>query len=88
MKTSKHAHPIIVPFLSNSPSRVPLDTATSSSAALAATYAAAAQSKATLRSYADDMRHFRAHGGSVPATPEFVAEYLARFAGVLAVATL
>ncbi|PIL44595.1 integrase [Massilia eurypsychrophila] len=34
------------------------------------------------------MRHFRQHGGSVPATPEFVAEYLASFAGVLAVATL
>ena len=34
------------------------------------------------------MRHFRQHGGTVPATPEFVAEYLASFAGVLAVATL
>lgn len=88
MKTSNHTQSLIVPFPTNLPATRQLKTTAGGSAALAATYAAAAQSKATLRSYADDMRHFRQHGGSVPATPEFVAEYLASFAGVLAVATL
>lgn len=88
MKTSKRSQPLIVPFPSNTPSTRILTAATGGSAAVAAIYAAAAQSKATLRSYADDMRHFRQHGGTVPATAEFVAEYLASFAGVLAVATL
>jgi integrase len=88
MKSTKHTKPLIVPFPSNLASKAPHAMSAGSSAALAATFAAAAQSNATLRSYADDMRHFRKHGGSVPATPEFVAEYLARFAGVLAVATL
>ena len=49
---------IIGPLPINSPATVPLKTAAGGSAARAATYAAAAQSKATLRSYADDMRHF------------------------------
>ena len=88
MKTSNRLTPLVVPFPSTSVSSRSIETAVGSSAALAATYAAAAQSKATLRSYADDMRHFNQHGGSVPATPEFVAEYLARFAGTLAIATL
>ena len=88
MKTSNRLIPLVVPFPSNSRSGRSIETAVGSSAALAASYAAAAQSKATLRSYADDMRHFKQHGGSVPATPEFVAEYLARFAGILAIATL
>lgn len=34
------------------------------------------------------MRHFKQHGGTIPATPVVVAEYLASFAGTLAVATL
>lgn len=48
----------------------------------------AAQSASTKRSYAQDIRHFRANGGKIPCAPETIAEYLASFAGVLAVATL
>lgn len=55
---------------------------------LVASYVAAAQSTATTRSYDVDIRHFKQHGGTVPATPVMVAEYLANFAGTLAVATL
>jgi integrase len=47
----------------------------------------AARSESTRRSYAQDMRHFRANA-KFPATPEAVAEYLAKFAGALSVATL
>lgn len=56
--------------------------------ALVASYSAAAQSNATTRSYDADMRHFKQHGGTIPATAAVVAEYLAKFAGTLAVATL
>jgi integrase len=56
--------------------------------ALVASYSAAAQSHATTRSYDADVRHFKQHGGAIPATPTMVAEYLAGFAGTLAVATL
>jgi len=55
---------------------------------LVASYAADAQSNATTRSYDADIRHFRQHGGSIPATPTMVAEYLANFAEILAVSTL
>lgn len=51
-------------------------------------YVHSAQSASTTRSYKNDVSHFKAHGGKIPATPEMVAEYLAKFAGVLAVATL
>jgi integrase len=56
--------------------------------ALVATYTQAAQSASTRHSYAQDLRHFKSNGGKIPATPEIVAEYLAKFAEVLAVATL
>lgn len=56
--------------------------------ALLAGYSAAAQSDATTRSYDAGIRHFELHGGTVPATPTMVAEYLACMAGTLAVATL
>lgn len=56
--------------------------------ALVASYSAAAQSSATTRSYDADIRHFKQHGGTIPATAAMVAEYLATFAGNLAVATL
>ena len=56
--------------------------------ALVAGYSAAAQSDATTRSYDAGIRHFQVHGGTVPATPTMVAEYLACMAGTLAVATL
>lgn len=58
------------------------------SSQLVLSYTDAAQSASTKRSYAQDIRHFKAHGGKFPASPEMVAEYLAKFAGVLAVATL
>ena len=50
-------------------------------------YTQAARSTSTRRSYAQDVRHFKANA-KFPATPEVVAEYLAKFAGVLSVATL
>lgn len=56
--------------------------------ALVASYSAAAQSSATTRAYGTDIRHFQQHGGTIPATAVMVAEYIANFAGVLAVATL
>ena len=56
--------------------------------ALVVGYVDAAQSASTTRSYAQDVRHFKANGGKVPATPEMVADYISRFAGLLAIATL
>jgi len=58
------------------------------SSSLVESYTAAAQSKATQRTYSADLRHFKQHGGTIPATPSMVAEYIANFAGLLAVATL
>lgn len=56
--------------------------------ALVAGYVEAAQSASTTRSYAQDVRHFKANGGKIPASPEMVADYISRFAGLLAIATL
>ena len=56
--------------------------------ALVATYVQAAQSASTTLSYAQDVRHFKANGGRIPATPVMVADYISRFAGSLAIATL
>lgn len=56
--------------------------------ALVTSYSAAAQSNATTRAYDADIRHFKQHGGTIPASAAMVAEYLASFAGILAVATL
>jgi len=50
--------------------------------------AAAAESDSTRRSYAADLRHFKSCGGRIPATPELVANYLAKNSARLAVATL
>ena len=49
---------------------------------------AAARAPATERSYAQAIRHFQAHGGSIPASASVVMAYLAEHAGKLAVATL
>ncbi len=71
-----------------------IDTATQPEAvcsgfsAVADGYIAAAVATSTKRIYAADQRHFTANGISVPATPVQVVEYLAKFAGTLAVATL
>jgi integrase len=58
------------------------------SLSLVETYTQAAQSASTTRSYAQDIRHFNENGGKIPATPEMVADYISRFAGILAIATL
>lgn len=51
-------------------------------------FLAAAQSDATKRAYASDIRHFLANGGAIPTGPRQLAEYLAKFAEKYAVATL
>ncbi|MNL04839.1 Tyrosine recombinase XerC [compost metagenome] len=56
--------------------------------ALANGYMAASQSSATAAAYALDEKMFRAAGGSIPASPVQIVEFLAAFAGQLAVATL
>lgn len=56
--------------------------------ALVNSYVGMAQSASSTKSYALAVRHFRANGGKIPASPEMVADYISRFAGNLAVATL
>jgi integrase len=51
-------------------------------------YVEAGIAPATRRAYQSDLDHFRAWGGSVPATDAQIASYLADHAGVLSVATL
>lgn len=51
-------------------------------------YTQAALAENTHRSYRADLTHFRRHGGRIPTTAVQLAEYLARFAETLAVATL
>lgn len=52
-------------------------------------YMDASQASATKRAYASDLRHFLAHGGTVPCPPKRLARYLAESANDgLAVATL
>ncbi|MNK75185.1 site-specific tyrosine recombinase XerD [compost metagenome] len=58
------------------------------SSALVQGYAAVSTSESSRRSYAQDMRHFTAWGGKVPATVEMVAEYIAFFGGSLKVSTI
>ena len=62
-------------------------TTKAKTSALVSSYTKAARSASTQRSYAQDLRHFKANA-KIPATPEMVAEYLAKFAGVLSIATL
>ena len=68
--------------------KMPFKSPSEAPSGLVASYSAAAQSSATTRSYDTDVRHFQQNGGTVPATAAMVAEYIANFAGVLAVATL
>lgn len=49
---------------------------------------AASQAPATRLAYANDLKHFKAHGGRIPATVEQVTAYLADHYDTLAVATL
>lgn len=66
----------------------PIITHQAAPSALVMSYSAAAQSNATTRAYDADIHHFKQHGGAIPASAAMVAEYLASFAGILAVATL
>lgn len=66
----------------------PITTPQAAPSALVVSYSAAAQSNATTRAYDVDIRHFKQYGGTIPASAAMVAEYLASFAGILAVATL
>ncbi len=52
------------------------------------TYVHAATSDNTRRAYRSDLRHFLEWGGTIPASDVMVADYLARHAGTLSVATL
>jgi len=51
-------------------------------------YLKASVSENTWRAYRDDLKHFSEWGGTLPATPEQVAAYLAHYAPTLAVSTL
>lgn len=51
-------------------------------------YVENALSENSRRAYKNDFDHFRAWGGSVPATPEQVAAYLTAYAETLSIATL
>ena len=51
-------------------------------------YIDAAQSPATKRAYANDVRRFVDNSGSIPATPQQVMQYLADIADTLAVASI
>ncbi|MDO9069128.1 MAG: integrase, partial [Deltaproteobacteria bacterium] len=51
-------------------------------------FIAAAQSDATRRAYASDLKHFLTNGGAIPASPAVLVEYLAQCSEKLSVATL
>jgi integrase len=88
MTADKSVPPAVTSATKSGRLQKPLKTTQAQPSALVASYAAAAQSNATTRSYDADIRHFEQHGGSIPATPMMVAEYVANFAGILAVSTL
>jgi integrase len=48
----------------------------------------AATASSTRRAYQSDLRHFLAHGGTIPAMAEQIARYLVDHAAILSVATL
>lgn len=73
---------------SNTTSQTPPEGVLSGFSAITEQFIAASQSAATKRAYAYDLKHFFANGGSVPASPAVLAEYLARCAEKLSVATL
>eukprot|EP01034_Spumella_vulgaris_P039327 gene39327-48590_t len=64
------------------------DLQSAASPANVSRYTQAALADNTHRSYKADIAHFRVHGGTIPTTAVQVAEYLASFADILAVATL
>lgn len=68
--------------------RLPPQTSLDAISSAVDSFTAAAQSAATRRAYAGDLKHFREYGGRIPASPQMVSNYAAKFAGVLAVATI
>ena len=66
----------------------PLNSAANVFSVDADRYIAAAVAESTKRVYATDEWHFAANGIGIPATPAQVVEYLTKFAGKLAAATL
>lgn len=66
----------------------PPNSAASALSALANDYMAASHASATMAAYALDVKMFELAGGTVPATATQIVEFLAAFAGKLAVATL
>lgn len=68
-------------------SHVPYSTGRQRDAAVCS-YLAAALADNTLRAYRSDLKHFLAWGGTIPASPECVATYVARHALLLSNATL
>lgn len=56
--------------------------------ALILRYTEASQALSTRRTYEQAVRSFKSNGGSIPATAQSVAAYLAKMAGLLAVSTL
>ena len=73
---------------SNTTQQTPPESVLNGFSATAEQFIAASQSAATKRAYASDLKHFLTNGGSVPASPAVLAEYLARCAENLSVATL
>jgi integrase len=73
---------------SNSTLETPPEAVLSGFSSTAEHYLAASQSAATKRAYASDLRHFFANGGSIPASPTILSEYVASSAENLSVATL
>lgn len=51
-------------------------------------YVQASLSENTRKAYRADLEHFLSAGGCIPASPEMVADYLSRHAGLLAISTL
>lgn len=68
--------------------QTPAEDVLSGFSATAGQFIAASQSASTKRAYTSDLKHFLANGGSVPANPAALAEYLAQCAEKLSVATL
>lgn len=52
------------------------------------TYLSQSLAENTIQAYASDLRHFKAWGGRIPASPDMVARYLADCAGTLKATTL
>lgn len=73
---------------SNSTPKTPPEAVLSGFSGTADHFIAASQSSATKRAYASDLKIFLANGGSIPASPAVLAEYLASCAEKLSVATL